>query len=55
MILLKSNNLEEVNKFYMFSPSSLLAVKLISVERNISAFLFLFHNVVGNNVPEEYF
>jgi hypothetical protein len=39
MILLDLNGLEEVNKYS--SPSSLLVVKLISVERMDSAFLFL--------------
>jgi hypothetical protein len=37
--LLDLNGLEEVNKYS--SPSSLLEVKLISVERMDSAFLFL--------------
>jgi hypothetical protein len=37
--LLDPNGLEEVNKYS--SPSSLLVVKLISVERMDSAFLFL--------------
>jgi hypothetical protein len=33
--------LEEVNKYSLASPSSLLVVELISVERMESAFLFL--------------
>jgi hypothetical protein len=39
MILLYLNGLEEVNKYSCSSPSSLLVVKLISVERMDSAFL----------------
>jgi hypothetical protein len=39
MILLDLNGFEEVNKYS--SPSSLQVVKLISVERMDSAFLFL--------------
>jgi hypothetical protein len=35
------NGLEEVNKYSLFSPSSLLVVNLISVERMDSAFHFL--------------
>jgi hypothetical protein len=37
--LLDLNGLEEVNKYSCFSPSSLLVVKLISVERMDSAFI----------------
>jgi hypothetical protein len=40
LVLLDLNGLEEVNKYYLFSPLSLLVVKLISVERMDSAFLF---------------
>jgi hypothetical protein len=39
--LLELNGLEEVNKYTCCLPSSLLVVKLISVERMDSAFLFL--------------
>jgi hypothetical protein len=39
LVLLELKGLEEVIKFSLFSPSSLLVVKLISVERIDSAFL----------------
>jgi hypothetical protein len=42
MILLELKGFEEVNKYSLFSSSSLLLVKLISVERMDSAFLVLF-------------
>jgi hypothetical protein len=41
LVLLDLNGLEEVNKYSCYSPSSLLVVKLISVERMDSAFLIL--------------
>jgi hypothetical protein len=37
--LLDLNGLEEVNKYFFVSPSSLLVVKLISVEKMDSVFL----------------
>jgi hypothetical protein len=37
--LLEIKGLEEVNKYSCCSPSSLIVVKLISVERRYSAFL----------------
>jgi hypothetical protein len=41
LVLLVLKLLEEVNKYSFCSPSSLLVVKLISIERMDSAFLFL--------------
>jgi hypothetical protein len=41
MILIVLKGLEEVNKYYCSSPSSLQVVKLVSVKRIDSAFLFL--------------
>jgi hypothetical protein len=41
LVLLELNGLEEVNNYSCSSPSSLLMIKLISVERMDSAFLFL--------------
>jgi hypothetical protein len=40
--LLELKGLEELNKYSFLSPSSLLVIKLISVERMDSAFLVLF-------------
>jgi hypothetical protein len=37
-VLLDLNGLEEVNKYFLFSPSSLIVVKLISVERREDGF-----------------
>jgi hypothetical protein len=39
LVLLELNGLEEVNKYSFFSPSSILVVKLTSLERMDSAFL----------------
>jgi hypothetical protein len=38
LVLLDLNGLEEVTKYSFFSPSSLLVVKLISVERRVEGF-----------------
>jgi hypothetical protein len=38
LVLLDLNGLEEVNNYSLFSPSSLLVVKLISVERTDNGF-----------------
>jgi hypothetical protein len=42
LVLLELKGLEEINKYSCYSPSLLLVVKLISVERMDSAFLVLF-------------
>jgi hypothetical protein len=47
LVLLELKGLEEVNKYSLFSPSSLLVVKLISVERMDSSLLFLLLAVIS--------
>jgi hypothetical protein len=41
LVFLDLNGLEELNKYSLFSPSSIIVVKLISVERMDSFFLYL--------------
>jgi hypothetical protein len=51
LVLLELNSFEEVNKYSCFSPSSLLVVKLISVERMDSAFVLFFCSLFRLQLP----